>query len=94
MEQKLLILGGGTAGTMIADTVRKRLPEYDWDVTVIDATPEVHRRKENGQVKRWSGAPENFAKEVPQNAEEAAFDLQSEPDGGVRHLRQAHAPKR
>ncbi len=26
--------------------------------------------KENGQVKRWSGAPENFAKEVPQNAEE------------------------
>ncbi|MEO7268066.1 MAG: FAD/NAD(P)-binding oxidoreductase [Knoellia sp.] len=36
MKKKLLILGAGTAGTMIANTVRKRLPEYDWDVTVID----------------------------------------------------------
>lgn len=25
--------------------------------------------KENGQVKRWRGSPENFVKEVPQNAE-------------------------
>ncbi len=36
MKKKLLILGGGTAGTMIANTVRRRLPEDDWDVTVID----------------------------------------------------------
>ncbi len=30
----LLILGGGTAGTMIANKVRKQLP--DWSVTVVD----------------------------------------------------------
>lgn len=36
MKKKLLILGAGTAGTMIANTVRSRLPEYDWDVTVVD----------------------------------------------------------
>ncbi|HQR27587.1 MAG TPA: FAD/NAD(P)-binding oxidoreductase [Nocardioides sp.] len=32
--KSLLILGGGTAGTMIANKVHKRLP--DWKVTVVD----------------------------------------------------------
>ncbi len=35
----LLILGGGTAGTMIANKVRKQLP--DWSVTVVDKT-DIH----------------------------------------------------
>ena len=32
--KKLLVLGGGTAGTMVANKVHKRLPE--WHVTVVD----------------------------------------------------------
>ena len=32
--KSLLVLGGGTAGTMIANKVHKRLP--DWNVTVVD----------------------------------------------------------
>ena len=34
--KKLLILGGGTAGTMAANKLRKALPR-DWSITVIDA---------------------------------------------------------
>ena len=34
--KKLLILGGGTAGSMAANKLRKKLPTADWDVTVID----------------------------------------------------------
>jgi sulfide:quinone oxidoreductase len=32
-----LILGGGTAGTMAANKLRKELPKADWQITVIDA---------------------------------------------------------
>ena len=35
--KKLLILGGGTAGTMAANKLRKALPAADWSVTVVDA---------------------------------------------------------
>jgi sulfide:quinone oxidoreductase len=38
-SKSLLILGGGTAGTMIANKVRKQLP--DWTVTVVDKN-DVH----------------------------------------------------
>ena len=31
---RLLVLGGGTAGTMVANKVHKVLPE--WDVTLVD----------------------------------------------------------
>src|SRR5215218_193980 len=31
---RLLVLGGGTAGTMVANKVRKVLP--DWEVTLVD----------------------------------------------------------
>lgn len=34
--KNLVILGAGTAGTMVANRVVKRLPERDWTVTVID----------------------------------------------------------
>lgn len=36
MSQKLLILGGGTAGTMMAHHLRRKLPKREWDITVID----------------------------------------------------------
>lgn len=36
MKRKLLILGAGTAGTMIANMVRRHLPALQWAVTVVD----------------------------------------------------------
>ncbi len=35
--KKILILGGGTAGTMAANKLRKALPSSDWQITVVDA---------------------------------------------------------
>lgn len=34
--KKILILGGGTAGTMMANKLRKKLSLQDWAITVID----------------------------------------------------------
>ena len=34
--KKLLILGGGTAGTIIANKIRKKLPVNNWSVTVVE----------------------------------------------------------
>ena len=34
--RRLVILGGGTAGTMVANKLRRRLPLDDWRITVID----------------------------------------------------------
>ncbi|MBN1416176.1 MAG: NAD(P)/FAD-dependent oxidoreductase [Bacteroidales bacterium] len=34
--RKILILGGGTAGTMIANKLRKALEREEWDITVVD----------------------------------------------------------
>ncbi|MEY4347582.1 MAG: hypothetical protein RIS43_1, partial [Actinomycetota bacterium] len=34
--KKLLILGGGTAGTMAANKLRKVLPTNEWSITVVD----------------------------------------------------------
>ena len=35
--KKLLVLGGGTAGSMAANKLRKKLPPQDWQITVVDA---------------------------------------------------------
>ena len=35
--KNLLILGGGTAGTITANKLRRRLPAADWAITVVDA---------------------------------------------------------
>jgi sulfide:quinone oxidoreductase len=35
--KQLVILGGGTAGTMAANKLRKALSEKDWAITVVDA---------------------------------------------------------
>jgi sulfide:quinone oxidoreductase len=35
--KKILVLGGGTAGTMTANKLRKALPVGEWSVTVVDA---------------------------------------------------------
>jgi len=40
--RKLLILGGGTAGTMIANKLRRRLGRSDWTITVVDRDDEHH----------------------------------------------------
>ena len=40
--QRLLILGGGTAGTMIANKLRHSLPIADWSVMVVDETNRHH----------------------------------------------------
>ena len=36
MKKHLLILGAGTAGTMTANLLRRRLPASDWRITVVD----------------------------------------------------------
>ncbi len=38
----LLVLGGGTAGTMVVNKLRRRLPAADWRITVVDRDNE-HR---------------------------------------------------
>jgi len=38
MEQ-LLILGGGTAGTMMLNKLRKKLDKKEWDITIVDKDP-------------------------------------------------------
>jgi sulfide:quinone oxidoreductase len=40
--RKLLILGAGTAGTMAANKLRRRLEPRDWMVTVVDQDDEHH----------------------------------------------------
>jgi sulfide:quinone oxidoreductase len=36
VAEQLLVLGAGTAGTMIANKLRHRLDADDWDITVVD----------------------------------------------------------
>ncbi|MGZ4449513.1 MAG: NAD(P)/FAD-dependent oxidoreductase, partial [Nocardioides sp.] len=40
--KKLLVLGAGTAGTMIANKLRRRLDPLDWQVTVVDRDDQHH----------------------------------------------------
>lgn len=40
--KRLLVLGGGTAGTMAANTLRPRLARDEWAVTVVDSSPTHH----------------------------------------------------
>jgi sulfide:quinone oxidoreductase len=40
--RRLLVLGGGTAGTMIVNKLRRRLPPSEWDIKVVDRDDE-HR---------------------------------------------------
>ncbi len=40
--KNLVILGSGTAGTMIANKLRRRLARADWTVTVVDRDDEHH----------------------------------------------------
>jgi sulfide:quinone oxidoreductase len=42
MMRKLLILGAGTAGTMAANKLRRRLDRHEWTVTVVDQDDEHH----------------------------------------------------
>ena len=36
MKNKLVVLGGGTAGTMVVNKLYKKLDKRDWSITVID----------------------------------------------------------
>ena len=36
MAKRLLILGAGTAGTMIANRLRRKLDQTEWDITIVD----------------------------------------------------------
>ncbi len=40
--RNLVILGGGTAGTMIANKLQKRLRDDGWVITVVDRDDEHH----------------------------------------------------
>ncbi len=40
--RKLLVLGAGTAGTMIANKLRRRLDDHEWSITVVDRDDEHH----------------------------------------------------
>ena len=37
--KKLLILGAGTAGTMMANKLRRRLDPAEWEITIVDPDP-------------------------------------------------------
>ena len=34
--RRLLVLGGGTAGTMIVNKLRRKLAVSEWEITVVD----------------------------------------------------------
>ncbi|WP_148616362.1 type III sulfide quinone reductase, selenoprotein subtype [Nocardioides rubriscoriae] len=36
MTRRLVVLGAGTAGTMIVNKLRRRLPRDEWEITVVD----------------------------------------------------------
>ncbi len=36
--RRLLVLGAGTAGTMVANKLRHRLSRSEWQITVVDST--------------------------------------------------------
>ncbi|MGB8362737.1 MAG: FAD/NAD(P)-binding oxidoreductase [Acidimicrobiia bacterium] len=38
----LLVLGGGTAGTMVVNRLRPLLPRQEWSITVVDPSEEHH----------------------------------------------------
>ncbi|MBI5179175.1 MAG: NAD(P)/FAD-dependent oxidoreductase [Nitrospinae bacterium] len=40
--KKLLILGAGTGGTLLANLLSRKLPHKEWEITVIDKSPEHH----------------------------------------------------
>ncbi len=40
--KKLLVLGAGTAGTMVVNKLRRRLQETEWSITVVDPSPQHH----------------------------------------------------
>jgi sulfide:quinone oxidoreductase len=40
-KKSLVVLGAGTAGTMVANKLRNRLPKNDWQITVVDKN-DVH----------------------------------------------------
>jgi sulfide:quinone oxidoreductase len=40
--KRLLVLGAGTAGTMVANKLRRRLDRHEWTVTVVDQDDEHH----------------------------------------------------
>lgn len=40
--KKLLVLGAGTAGTMVVNKLRSELDESDWSITVVDPSPDHH----------------------------------------------------
>jgi sulfide:quinone oxidoreductase len=41
-RRRLLVLGAGTAGTMVVNKLRPRLPRDEWEITVVDQTEEHH----------------------------------------------------
>ncbi len=40
--KKLLVLGAGTAGTMIVNKLRRKLPHEEWSITVVDTDDRHH----------------------------------------------------
>lgn len=40
--KQLLVLGAGTAGTMVVNKLRSRLPEDEWAITIVDQGAEHH----------------------------------------------------
>ncbi|GAB2886710.1 type III sulfide quinone reductase, selenoprotein subtype [Nocardioides pacificus] len=40
--RRLVVLGGGTAGTMIVNKLRRKLGRADWQITVVDRDDEHH----------------------------------------------------
>jgi sulfide:quinone oxidoreductase len=40
--KKILILGSGAGGTMVANTLQKELDESEWQITIIDRKEEHH----------------------------------------------------
>ena len=80
--KKLVILGSGTAGTMVANKLRDKLPKREWSIAVVDRD-EVSRRGGTG--------PRRPVQEVAdERLGVAARDQRVRPERGERHRRFSH----
>ena len=47
--KKILILGSGAGGTMVANNLRRKLSPKQWEVTIID-NDEIHHYQQIGRA--------------------------------------------
>ena len=89
--RRLLVLGAGTAGTMVVNKLRPRLPEAEWQITIVDQAPTHYYQPGYLFIPFGTYTPEEVAKPkrefVPEGVDyiEAEIDRISADDNQV-HL--------